>query len=68
MKGRQHMERDEKTRLSVDTEAELIDPHTGKVVDMDYRWNAGERRRRWCDGPVPGCRIRPLNVKRDEDY
>ena len=37
-------------KLFCDVEAEIIDPVSGQVVGLVYRWNTGERRKRW-SGP-----------------
>lgn len=34
-------------KLFCDVEAEIIDPASGQVVGLVYRWNTGERRKRW---------------------
>lgn len=39
-------ERD-KRKLFCDVESEIIDPKTGHVVGLVYRWNTGERRKHW---------------------
>lgn len=54
-------------RLFVDAEAELIDPVTGRVVGMLYRWNTGERQKQWVDGQRrKNFKLRPL-TKVDAD-
>ena len=52
-------------RLFVDAEAEIIDPETGRVVGMLYRWNTGETRKQWLDAPLKVFKLRPL--KREPD-
>ena len=37
-------------KLFCDVEAEIIDPVSGQVVGLVYKWNTGERRKRW-SGP-----------------
>ena len=44
------MARVKEKKLFVDAVAEIIDPVSGQVVGLVYRWNTGERRKRW-SGP-----------------
>ncbi len=41
------MQRERPRKLFCDVEAEIIDPISGQVVGLVYRWNTGERRKRW---------------------
>ena len=44
------MARVKEKKLFVDAVAEIIDPVSGQVVGLVYKWNTGERRKRW-SGP-----------------
>lgn len=44
------MQRERPRKLFCDVEAEIVDPVSGQVVGLVYRWNTGERRKRW-SGP-----------------
>lgn len=56
---------DRPRRLFVDAEAEIIDPQTGRIVGMLYRWNTGERQKQWLGAPLKVFKLRPL--KREPD-
>ena len=44
------MQRERPRKLFCDVEAEIVDPVSGQVVGLVYKWNTGERRKRW-SGP-----------------
>ena len=50
-----------KRKLFCDVEAEIIDPVSGQVVGLVYRWNTGETRKRWTVRKIRNYRLRPLN-------
>ena len=54
-------------RLFVDAIAEIIDPDTGRVAGMVYRWNTGEYRKRWTGDRLKIFKLRPLDDARLED-
>ena len=56
-------------KLFCDVEAEIIDPVSGQVVGLVYRWNTGETRKRWTGRKIRNYRLRPLedNTKAEAD-
>lgn len=52
------MRRRKGTRLFCDVESEIIDPKTGRVVGLVYRWNTGERRKHWHGRPFKIFKLR----------
>ena len=51
----------EEKKLFVDAVAEIIDPVSGQVVGLVYRWNTGETRKRWTGRKIRNYRLRPLD-------
>ncbi|MFC3530241.1 hypothetical protein ACFOMH_18890 [Paracoccus mangrovi] len=54
------MARVKEKKLFVDAVAEIIDPVSGQVVGLVYRWNNGETRKRWTGRKIRNYRLRPL--------
>lgn len=48
-------------KLFCDVEAEIIDPVSGQVVGLVYRWNNGVTRKRWTGRKIRNYRLRPLD-------
>ena len=51
----------EEKKLFVDAVAEIIDPVSGQVVGLVYRWNNGVTRKRWTGRKIRNYRLRPLD-------
>ena len=54
------MQRERPRKLFCDVEAEIVDPVSGQVVGLVYRWNTGETRKRWTGRKIRNYRLRPL--------
>lgn len=58
-----------KKRLFVDAEAEIIDPQTGRILGMLYRWNTGQTQKQWLTKERPETfKLRHLKDRDEPDY
>ncbi len=55
-------------KLFCDVEAEIIDPVSGQVVGLVYRWNTGERRKRWSGPKLEIYKLRMVDVQAGQHH
>ena len=55
-------------KLFCDVEAEIIDPVSGQVVGLVYRWNTGERRKRWTGPKLEIYKLRMDDVQAGQQH
>lgn len=63
-----YMAKNDQRKLFCDVESEIIDPETGRVVGLVYRWNTGERRKHWHSRPYKIFKLRLVDPQAGQHH